>query len=149
MLRTRAGIAAALALTLAVPGAAEAASPKKNAAYTGKTSQGEVVSFVTSKSGKRVIDLATSLTYTCSGEHDGQAGSFILDEIKVKSGKFSARQELHGTAEESVVQEGTGIAKGTFKRRGRRVTGRVRSQLTLRSGETCDSGTVTFTATLT
>jgi hypothetical protein len=148
-LRTKAGIAAALVLALAVPGAAQAASPKKNAGYTGTTSQGEVVSFVTSKSGKKVIDLATALTYTCTGEHDGQSGSFILDRINVKGGKFSSRQELHGTAEESVVQDGTGIAKGTFKRRGRRVTGRIRSQLTLRSGETCDSGVVTFTATLT
>ena len=149
MLRTKAGIAAALALTLAVPGAAQAAAPKKNAGYTGTTSQGEVVSFVTSKSGKRVIDLATALTYTCTGEHDGQAGSFILDTITVKSGKFSSKQELHGTAEESPVQEGTGVAKGTFKRKGRRVTGRIRSQLTLRTGETCDSGVVSFTATLT
>jgi hypothetical protein len=29
------------------------------------------------------------------------------------------------------------------------VTGKIRSQLTLRSGETCDSGTVSFAATLT
>lgn len=149
MLRTKAGIAAALALTLAVPGAAQAAAPKKNADYTGTTSQGEVVSFVTSKSGKRVIDLATALTYTCTGEHDGQSGSFVLDKIAVKGGKFSSKQELHGTAEASPVQDGTGVAKGTFKRKGRRVTGRIRSQLTLRTGETCDSGVVTFTATLT
>ena len=147
-MRTKAGIAAALVIALAAPGAAQAASPKKNAGYTGTTSQGEVVSFVTSKSGKKVIDLATALTYTCSGEHDGQSGSFILDRINVKSGKFSSKQELHGTAEESPVQDGTGIAKGTFKRKGKRVTGRIRSQLTLRSGETCDSGPVTFTATL-
>jgi hypothetical protein len=147
-LRTKAGIAAALALALAAPGAAHAASPQKNAGYTGSTSQGEVISFVTSKSGKRMIDLATSLTYTCTGEHDGQAGSFILDEIKVRGGSFTSKQELHGTAEESVVQDGMGIAKGTFKRKGRRVTGRIRSQLTLRGGETCDSGNVAFTANL-
>ena len=149
MTRSKAGIAAALALTVAAPGAAHAASPQKNAGYTGTTSQGEVVSFVTSANGKRVVDLATSLTYRCSGEHDGQAGSFVLDEIKVRSGRFSATQDLHGTSAESVVQEGTGIAKGTFKRRGRRVSGKIRSQLTLRSGETCDSGTVTFAAALT
>jgi hypothetical protein len=148
MLRTKAGIAAALALALAAPGAAQAASPKKNSGYTGETSQGEVISFVTSKSGKRVIDLATSLVYKCSGEFDGESGSFILDTIAVKGGKFTSKQELHGTAEESVVQEGTGIAKGTFKRRGKRVSGKIRSQLTLRTGETCDSGTVTFSATL-
>ena len=148
MLRTKAGIAVALALTLAVPGAAQAAAPKKNASYTGTTSQGEVVSFVTSKNGKRVIDLATAIRYTCTGEHDGETGSFILDTIAVKSGKFSARQDLHGTAEESPVQDGVGTAKGTFKRRGSRVTGRIRSQLKLRSGETCDSGVVTFSANL-
>jgi hypothetical protein len=148
-LRTQAGIAAALVLALAAPGTAYAASPKKNAGYTGETSQGEVISFVTSKSGKRVIDLATALTYTCTGEHDGQSGGFILDAITVKSGRFSSRQDLHGTADESIVQQGTGIAKGTFKRRGKRVTGRIRSQLSLRGGETCDSGVVTFTATLT
>jgi hypothetical protein len=147
--RTKAGIAAALTLALAVPSAAEAATPRKNAAYTGTTSQGEVLSFVTSKSGKRVIDLATSLTYKCSGEHDGQAGSFILDTIKVKGGKFTSTQDLTGTAESSPVQGGTGVAYGSFKRKGKRVTGRVRSQLTLRSGETCDSGEVKFTATLT
>jgi hypothetical protein len=149
MLRTKAGIAAALALTLAVPGAAQAATPKKNAGYTGTTSQGEVVSFVTSKSGKRVIDLATALTYTCTGEHNGQSGSFVLDTIKVKGGKFTSHQDLHGTADESPVQAGTGVATGSFKRRGNRVTGRIRSQLTLRSGETCDSGEVTFSANLT
>ena len=147
-MRTKAGIAAALTLALAAPGAAHAASPKKNAAYTGETSQGEVVSFVTSKSGKRVIDLATALTYKCTAEHDGQAGSFILDAIRVKGGKFTSKQDLNGTAEASPVQGGLGVAKGTFKRKGRRVTGRIRSQLTLRSGETCDSGVVTFTATL-
>jgi hypothetical protein len=147
--RTKAGIAAALTLALAAPGVATAATPKKNAGYTGETSQGEVVSFVTSKSGKRVIDLATSLTYKCTGEHDGQSGSFILDTIKVKGGKFTSTQELSGTAESSPVQDGTGVAKGTFKRRGKRVTGRIRSQLTLRTGETCDSGNVSFIATLT
>ena len=147
-MRTKAGIAAALTLALAAPAAAEAATPKKNASYSGETSQGEVISFVTSKSGKRVIDLATGLTYTCTGEHDGQAGSFILDTIKIKGGKFTSTQDLTGTAEDSPVQDGTGVAKGSFKRRGKRVTGRIRSQLTLRSGETCDSGVVTFTATL-
>ena len=149
MTRTQAGIASALALALAAPGTATAASPLKNAGYTGSTSQGEVVSFVTSSNGKRVIDLATSLVYRCTGEHDGQSGSFILDEIKVKSGRFTARQDLHGTSEDSVVQGGTGTAKGTFKRRGKRVSGKIRSQITLRSGETCDSGTVSFSAALT
>jgi hypothetical protein len=149
MTRTQAGIAAALAIAVAAPGAANAATPQKDAGYTGTTSQGEVVSFVTSKSGKRVIDLATSLTYRCTGEHDGQSGSFVLDTIKVKGGRFKASQDLHGTSEESVVQGGTGTATGSFKRRGRRATGRIRSQITLRTGETCDSGTVTFTATLT
>lgn len=154
-MRTKAGIAAALTLALAAPGGAQAATPKKNAAYSGETSQGEVISFVTSKSGKRVIDLATSLTYRCTlpetgaaGEFDGEAGSFVLDTIKVKGGSFTSQQDLTGTAAESVVQGGTGTAKGTFKRRGKRVTGRIRSQLTLRTGETCDSGTIKFIATL-
>lgn len=148
-MRTQAGIAAALALAFAVPGSAHAASPQKNAGYSGTTSQGEVISFVTSKSGKRVIDLATALTYRCTAEHDGESGGFILDTIAVKGGSFTSRQDLHGTSEDSIVQQGTGIAKGTFKRRGKRVTGKIRSQLTLRTGETCDSGTVTFIATLT
>jgi hypothetical protein len=95
-----------------------------------------------------VIELATSLVYRCDGEHDGQAGSFILDEIKVRDGRFTSRQELRGTAETSVVQAGVGKAKGTFKRKGQRVNGKLRSRLTLRSGETCDSGVVTFTVTV-
>ncbi|HEX8053399.1 MAG TPA: hypothetical protein VF517_10430 [Thermoleophilaceae bacterium] len=149
MTRTQAGIAAAATLLLVVPGAAQAASPQKNSGYSGTTSQGEALSLVTSASGKRVIDLATSLTYRCTGEHDGQSGSFVLDTIKVKSGRFSARQDLHGTSDESVVQGGSGTATGTFKRRGRRATGLIRSQITLNTGETCDSGKVTFTVTLT
>ncbi len=147
-MRNYAALAAAAALALAAPAAAQAAKPVKDSVYSGETSQGEVLSFVTSKSGKRVIDLATTLTYRCTGTHDGQFGSFILDEIKVKDGRFTSRQDLQGTSEASVVQGGTGTAKGTFKRRGKRVSGKIRSTLTLRDGETCDSGLVTFAATL-
>ena len=147
-MRIHAALVAVAALALAAPGAAHAASPAKNAVYSGETSQGEVLSFVTSKNGKRVIDLATTLTYRCTGEHDGQAGSFVLDEIKVKGGHFTSRQELQGTSEGSVVQAGTGTAKGTFKRRDKRVSGKLRSQLTLQNGETCDSGLVTYAVTL-
>jgi hypothetical protein len=146
--RNYGALVAVAALALAVPGAAHAASPAKNSVYSGETSQGEVLSFVTSKNGKRVIDLATTLTYRCTGAHDGQGGSFILDEIKVKGGRFRSTQELQGTSELSVVQSGTGIARGTFKRRGKRVSGKIRSQLTLRDGETCDSGLVTYAVTL-
>lgn len=147
-MRNYAALAVAAALALAAPAAAQAASPVKDSVYSGKTSQGEVLSFVTSKNGKRVIDLATTLTYRCTGPHDGQTGSFILDEIKVKGGSFSSKQELQGTSDASVVQAGTGTAKGTFKRRGKRVSGKIRSLLTLRDGETCDSGLVTFSGTL-
>jgi hypothetical protein len=146
MVRTQVALVAVA--TLALAPAAHAASPKKGADYTGQTAQGEVVSFSVSKSGKRVVELATSLTYKCSGEHDGQAGSFVLDTMKVKGGAFSAQQELHGTTEASVVQGGTGRATGTFKRKGRRATGTIRSQITLNTGETCDSGKIKFAVTL-
>ena len=147
-MRKNAALVAVATLALAAPGAAHAAKPAKNSVYSGETSQGELLSFVTSKNGKRVIDLATSLTYSCTGEHDGQAGSFVLDEIKVKGGSFESTQELQGTTETSVVQGGTGVARGTFKRKGKRVSGKIRSQLTLHNGETCDSGLVTFAVTL-
>jgi hypothetical protein len=146
--RNYAALAVAAALALAAPGAAQAAKPAKDAVYSGETSQGEVLSFVTSGNGKRVIDLATTIRYRCTGAHDGELGSFVLDEIKVKGGRFTSKQELEGTSATSVVRAGTGTAKGTFKRRGKRVSGKIRSQLTLRDGETCDSGLVTFAATL-
>jgi hypothetical protein len=141
-------VAVAAALALTAPATSPAATPQRDSVYTGKTSQGEVISFVTSRNGKRVIDLATSLTYRCSGEHDGQAGSFILDEIKIRDARFTSKQELTGTSETSVVQAGTGRAKGTFKRKGHGLNGRIRSRLTLLTGETCDSGTVTFSVSL-
>ena len=134
--------------TLALAPAAHAAKPKKGADYTGETSQGEVVSFGISANGKRVVELATSLVYTCTGDHDGQSGSFVLDAIKVTGGRFKAEQELHPTSETSVVQGGVGTATGTFKRRGRRATGTIRSRITLAGGETCDSGKVRFAVTL-
>ena len=145
-MRTQAALVAVAALALAP--AAHAATPKKGADYTGETSQGEVISFVVSSSGKRVVDMATSLTYKCTGEHDGQAGSFVLDTIKVKGGRFSAEQELHPTSAGSVVNGGVGTATGTFKRRGKRATGTVRSRIALTSGETCDSGKVKFAVNL-
>jgi hypothetical protein len=146
MVRTQAVLVAVA--TLALAPAAHAATPKKGADYAGETSQGEVVSFGVSSNGKRVVELATSMTYKCTGEHDGQAGSFVLDTIRVKGGRFSAEQELHPTSETSVVQGGTGTATGTFKRRGRRATGTIRSRITLLSGETCDSGKVRFAVSL-
>jgi hypothetical protein len=147
MVRTQVALAAAAA-TMALAPAAHAAAPKSGADYTGTTSQGEALSFSVSSSGKRLVEMATSLVYTCTGEHDGQAGSFVLDTIKVKGGKFRAEQELFPTSEGSVVQGGMGTAVGTFKRRGRRATGTIRSQLKLAGGETCDSGKVRFAATL-
>jgi hypothetical protein len=147
MVRTQAALAAA-ALALALAPAAQAATPKKGADYAGTTSQKEALSFGVSASGKRVVELATTLVYTCTGEHDGQAGSFVLDTIKVKGGKFRAEQELFPTSETSVVRGGMGTAVGTFKRRGRRATGTIRSRITLSGGETCDSGKVRFAAEL-
>lgn len=146
MVRTQAALVAAA--TLALAPAAHAATPKRGADYTGETSQNEAISFGVSKSGKRVVELATSLTYTCTGEHDGQAGSFVLDTIKLKGGRFTAEQELHPTSEGSVVQGGLGTATGTFKRRGKRATGTIRSRISLTGGETCDSGKVKFAVTL-
>ena len=146
MVRTQVALVAVAALALAP--AAHAATPKKGADYTGETSQGELVSFGISSSGKKVVELATSLVYKCTGEHDGQSGSFVLDTINVKRGRFKAEQELHPTSATSVVQGGVGTATGTFKRRGRRATGTIRSRLTLSSGETCDSGKVRFAVSL-
>ncbi len=146
MVRTQVALVAAA--TLALAPVAHAATPMKGADYTGETSQGEAVSFGVSSDGKRVVELATALTYRCTGEHDGQSGSFVLDTIKVKKGRFKSEQELHPTSETSVVQGGTGTATGTFKRRGRRATGTIRSKLTLNTGETCDSGRVRFAVTL-
>jgi hypothetical protein len=146
MVRTQAALVAAA--TLALAPAAHAATPKKGADYTGETSQGEVISFGVSSSGKRVVDLATSLTYRCTGEFDGEAGSFVLDTIKVKGGRFTAEQELHPTSATSVVQGGLGTATGTFKRRGNRATGTIRSRISLNGGETCDSGKVRFVVSL-
>ena len=146
MVRTQVALVAAA--TLALAPAAHAATPKKGADYTGETSQGEVLSFGVSSNGKRVIELATALVYKCTGEHDGQSGSFVLDEIKVKGGRFKSEQELHPTSETSVVQGGLGTATGTFKRRGNRATGTIRSKITLHSGESCDSGKVRFAVSL-
>ena len=146
MVRTQVALVAAA--TLALAPAAHAATPKKGADYTGETSQGELLSFGVSSNGKRVVELATSLVYRCTGEHDGESGSFVLDTIKVTGGRFTAEQELHPTSETSVVQGGVGTATGTFKRRGRRATGTIRSRIALSSGETCDSGKVRFAVTL-
>jgi hypothetical protein len=146
MVRTLIALAAAAMLALAP--AAHAAKPKKGADYAGSTSQDEFVSFGVSSNGKRVVELATSLVYRCTGEHDGDVGSFVLDEIKISGGKFKAQQELFPTSESSVVQGGVGTAVGTFKRRGRRATGTIRSRISLASGETCDSGKVRFVANL-
>ena len=132
------------ALALAAP--AQASSPKPGASYLGSTSQGELIGFDVSKSGKKVLALDTSLTYTCTGEHDGQAGSFVLNDIKVKASVFSSKQTLKGTSATSVVSSGLGTIKGTFKTKGSRAKGSLRSKLELTGGETCDSGRVTFTA---
>ncbi len=147
MKRIQAGLAAIAILALA-PAAAHAAGPQKGAEYAGETSQGELVSFAVSPTGKQVVDLATSLTYRCTGEHDGESGTFVLDAIAVKNGRFTSKQTLYGTSEGSAVQEGVGTATGTFKRKGRRATGKLRSKLTLQGGETCDSGTVRFAVDL-
>jgi hypothetical protein len=144
MLPKTAALATAIAL-LAAPSAG-AASPRNGAAYMGKTTQGETIALDVSANGKRVVGLETALTYTCTGEHDGQSGSFTLDSIKIKRGTFRAEQTLRGTSDESVVQGGVGTAKGTFKRKGSRVSGSLRSTLTLSGGETCDSGRVAFKA---
>jgi hypothetical protein len=139
-------LALAIAVALCLPVAASAATPRKGSGYLGSTSQGEMLTFDVSKSGNRMLALETSLTYTCTGEHDGQGGSFILDDIKVKDGKFSSKQTLKGTSETSVVASGLGTLKGSFKRKGNRARGTIRSTLQLSSGETCDSGKVKFTA---
>ena len=140
----RKSIAAAVGLTLALAPASLAASPRKGATYMGKTSQGETVAFDVSSNGKKVQNFETALTYRCSGEHDGQSGSFVLEEMRVKGGEFTAKQTLRGTSDESVVQDGTGKVHGTFKKKGRTATGTLRSTLTLTGGETCDSGKVSF-----
>ena len=147
MVRTQVALVVAAA-TLALAPAAGAATPKKGAYYVGETTQGEAISFGVSSNGKRVIDLATALTYKCTAENDGGSGSFVLDTIKVKGGSFDAEQELHPTSATSVVQGGVGTAKATFKRRGKRATGTVRSRITLNTGETCDSGRVRFAVSL-
>ena len=147
MVRTKAGVAVLAALAL-VPAAAVGAEPRKGADYTGTTAQGEVISFTIAPNGKRVAELATSLVYKCTGEHDGQSGTFVLDSIRIKNGRFVAKQVLYGTSETSVVEGGTGTVKGTFKRRGSRAGGVLRSRLELRSGETCDSGAVSFKVSL-
>lgn len=141
-------IAAAVTAALALAPAASASSPRKGATYMGKTSQGETIAFDVSKSGKRVLGLETALTYKCTGEHDGQSGSFLLDDIKVKAGAFKSGQELRGTSSESVVQAGLGTVKGTFKRKGSQAKGSLRSTLQLNTGETCDSGRITFSVSL-
>jgi hypothetical protein len=146
MVRTQAALV--VAATLALAPAAHAAAPRSGGDYTGETSQGEVVSFGVSSNGKRMVELVTSLVYRCTGEHDGQSGSFVLDTIKVKRGRFKSAQQLHPTSETSVVQGGLGTATGTFKRRGRRATGTIRSKIELNTGETCDSGKVRFAADL-
>ena len=137
-----------LAAALLIAPTASAADARKGASYMGKTSQGETIAFDVSTSGKRVLYLDTALAYKCTGEHDGQAGSFLLDAIKLKKGAFSTRQELKGMSEESIVQGGTGTVKGTFKKKGNRAVGTIRSKLTLLGGETCDSGRVTFDVSL-
>jgi hypothetical protein len=139
---------AATAALLALAPAASAATPVKGAGYMGKTSQGETIAFDVSKSGKRVLGLETALTYTCDGEHDGQSGSFVLDDIKLKDGGFKSDQTLRGTSSESIVQSGVGTVKGTFKRKGNKAGGSIRSTLQLNSGETCDSGKVKFSVSI-
>lgn len=146
MVRTQVALVAAA--TLALAPAADAATPKKGAYYSGETAQGEVISFGISSNGRRVLDLATALTYRCTAENDGGVGSFVLDTIKVRGGRFSAEQELHPTSATSVVQGGVGTATASFKRRGRRATGTIRSRISLNSGETCDSGKVRFAVNL-
>jgi hypothetical protein len=138
----------AIAAFLALAPAASAAAPQKGAGYMGKTSQGETIAFDVSKTGKRVLGLETALTYTCDGEHDGQSGSFVLDDIKLKSGAFRSEQTLRGTSSESIVQSGFGTVKGTFKRKGNKASGSLRSTLQLNSGETCDSGKVKFSVSI-
>lgn len=138
----------ALGAALLMAPAASAATPRKGAEYMGKTSQGETIAFDVSTNGKRVLFLETALLYSCTGEHDGQAGSFVLDAIKLKKGAFSSKQTLKGISEESVVQGGTGTVKGTFKKKGSRAVGTIRSKLTLHGGETCDSGKVSFDVSL-
>jgi hypothetical protein len=141
--------ATATAALLALAPAASAALPVKGAGYMGKTSQGETIAFDVSKSGKRVLGLETALTYTCDGDHNGQSGSFVLDDVKVKTaGAFKSDQTLRGTSSESVVQGGVGTVKGTFKRKGKKATGSIRSTLQLNTGETCDSGKVKFSVSL-
>ena len=136
------GLAVALALVPAA--AAQAAKPAKDAEYAGRTSQGEAISFVTSSDGSVVLDVWTDLTYRCTGEHDGQAGSFVLPAVEVRGSRFRATQTLRGTSSESVVAGGSGTVKGTFKRKGRRARGSLRSRLELAGGEICDSGRVAF-----
>ena len=138
------GLAAAAALAASPP--APAATPLKGAAYAGKTSQRQALWFEVSEDGRSLIGLETRLTYTCTGEHDGQAGTFVLDDVRIRGGRFSARQALTGASDTSAVSGGVGTLKGSFKRRGSRAAGTVRSTLELEGGETCDSGRVRFKA---
>jgi hypothetical protein len=141
--------ALAIALVLLLAPAASAATPRKGAGYMGRTSQGETIAFDVSTNGKLIVGLETALTYTCTAEHDGQSGYFTLDEVKLRAkGSFASRQTLRGISAESVVQGGVGTVKGSFKRKGKRATGAIRSKLTLSSGETCDSGKVKFEVSL-
>lgn len=144
--RTPAALALAVALALGPAAAARAASPLKGGAYIGSTAQDETLSFLVADDGRTVLELSTTLTYRCTGEHDGQAGSFVLADVRIKRGRFTTRQDLKGTTASSVVSGGVGRMKGVFKRKGNRAKGSLRSTLTLTGGETCDSGRVRFSA---
>jgi hypothetical protein len=139
-------IAVSALAVLAVP--ALASQPIAGGSYAGKTSQGEKVSLRVSSSGKRVKSFENRLKGSCS---DGTSfnGRFVQGDITIKidkDGRFGGNGTIKGAPGSRIVG-GHVTIRGRFRENGKVAKGTVHESVDI-TGGTCDTGSVTFKATL-
>jgi hypothetical protein len=119
-----AGIAVVVLLFGVFP--AIAASPKKGGVYRG-VSSGVGISLYLSKSGKKLVrpSSANPLLMKCS-DGDIQRGSVEPLGAQIKKGKFDFKGSEAGFESQEVEMTNTVTMTGTFKKKGRVVSGKVR-----------------------
>ena len=129
---TAKAVAAALSLTLVWVAAADAATTRK---YKGKTSQGKTITFKIRSNSLRSLKFSVVLNCSdCSSLTDTESG---FQSTRIRKNKFTDTQV--GTTDEVVFS-------GTRKRKGKRVTGKIKVTDKLNSTVSCGPATVTFSA---
>lgn len=102
-IRLAAGSIAGAVALIALVGVALAAKPKGGYAFTTPSSlhyRGASVSFMTSKSGKKLLKFSADLALKCKAPCGGIGGikSFTRNSVKLKNGKFKVSGNIYGEA---------------------------------------------------